>query len=176
MNIFCKKNWSPYVSGLIIGLLQIPAVLLGGYTLGVSSAFVTIVKESFLFIFDHDAPHLLGATNIWQVGLAIGIFMGALLSAKLSKTKRQSISPVWKEEMNISKPNMRYILSFLGGMLLIVGARLANGCTSGNGISGTSQLNVSSWIVLMAMFVSAVVVANLMKWLMNQKASEEDAL
>jgi len=164
MNFLRTRNWSPYMSGLIIGLLQIPAVFLVDYTLGVSTAFVTIVKELYLFFVDHDAPHTLGATNIWQVGLALGIALGAWVSAKLSGNKRPNISPVWKREVGIYSIKVRYVLSFLGGILLILGARLANGCTSGNGISGTSQLSVSSWVVLISMFVSAVIAAHLVRW------------
>ena len=37
-------------------------------------------------------------------------------------------------------------VAFGGGMLMAFGARLAGGCTSGHGISGTLQLNVASWI------------------------------
>lgn len=161
--LLTQKTWSPYVAGMIIGLLQLPAIFLMDARLGVSSAFVTIAKELYLFLFNHDTPHHLGSTNLWQLGLAVGIGFGAWMSAKLSNTKRQPISPVWAKEMNIKSPILRYALSFVGGVLLIVGARLANGCTSGNGISGTSQLSAASWLVLAAMFLSAVVLTFLLR-------------
>jgi uncharacterized membrane protein YedE/YeeE len=40
----------------------------------------------------------------------------------------------------------------IGGSLLVFGARLAGGCTSGHGISGMSQLSISSFITVAAMF------------------------
>jgi uncharacterized protein len=158
-----QKHWSPYIAGVIIGLLQVPAIFLLDATLGASSAFVTIAKQLYLMVFNHDAPHQLGVTNLWQVGLAIGVAMGAYFSAKLSNTKRDRISSVWAKEFNITRPVVRYALSFIGGVLLIVGARLANGCTSGNGISGTSQLSASSWVVLISMFASAVISALILR-------------
>ena len=38
---FKDRAWSPYVVGILIGLLQIPAFLLIGTALGASSSFVT---------------------------------------------------------------------------------------------------------------------------------------
>lgn len=53
----------------------------------------------------------------------------------------------------------RYAAAFFGGVILIYGARMAGGCTSGHGISGGLQLAVSSWIFFIAMFASGVVTA-----------------
>jgi hypothetical protein len=163
MNYLTRKHWSPYVAGVIIGLLQTPAVLLVDSTLGFSSAFVTVVKEAYLFIMHHETPEALGYSSTWQLGLAMGVMIGAFLSAKLSKIQRPSISPVWKDGMGITSIPLRYFMSFLGGALMLAGARMANGCTSGNGISGTSQLDLSSWLVLAVMFTSAVVAAFLIR-------------
>ena len=52
--------------------------------------------------------------------------------------------------------------AFVGGVVLLFGARMAGGCTSGHGISGGLQLAVSSWTFFMSMFASGVVMA----WLM----------
>lgn len=163
LNFLKQKHWSPYISGVIIGLLQVPLILLLNETLGASSFFTTFTKSIYLFLFEHDAPHTLGSSTFWQIGAGVGIALGAYLSAKLSNTKRQSISPVWAKEFNITNPTVRYVLSFIGGVLLIVGARLSQGCTSGNGITGTAQLSLSSWVVLVAMFGAAIAVAFIMR-------------
>jgi uncharacterized membrane protein YedE/YeeE len=42
------------------------------------------------------------------------------------------------------------------------GARLADGCTSGNGLSGSLQLALSGWTFFITMFVSGAATA----WLM----------
>jgi hypothetical protein len=39
------------------------------------------------------------------------------------------------------------------------GARTAGGCTSGHGLSGTSLLNMSSWIALFCFFIGGLIVA-----------------
>ena len=46
-----------------------------------------------------------------------------------------------------------------GGGMLIYGARMAQGCTSGHGISGMSQLSVSSFITVAAMFGAGIFAA-----------------
>jgi uncharacterized membrane protein YedE/YeeE len=49
--------------------------------------------------------------------------------------------------------------AFIGGVVIIFGARLADGCTSGHGISGVLQLAVSSWTFFIVMFASGIVTA-----------------
>jgi len=43
-----------------------------------------------------------------------------------------------------------------GGAVMVVGARIAGGCTSGHGISGMSQLSVSSIISVVSMFGAGI--------------------
>ena len=52
--------------------------------------------------------------------------------------------------------------AFLGGAILLFGARLAGGCTSGHGISGTLQLALSGWIFFPVMFGAGIVTARLL--------------
>ena len=56
----------------------------------------------------------------------------------------------------------RYIVAFLGGVILMFGARLAGGCTSGHGISGSLQLALSGWLFFGSVFVSGIATALLM--------------
>lgn len=37
-----QKSWSPYATGILIGLLQVPAFLLINTALGASSSYVTV--------------------------------------------------------------------------------------------------------------------------------------
>jgi uncharacterized membrane protein YedE/YeeE len=49
--------------------------------------------------------------------------------------------------------------SFIGGFILLFGARFGGGCTSGHMISGVSQLAVSSLVFSSALFMSAIITA-----------------
>ena len=65
---------------------------------------------------------------------------------------------MWAEKFGPSHAK-RYASSFVGGMLLLFGARLAGGCTSGHMISGISQLALSSFLFGMATFGAAILMA-----------------
>src|SRR5678815_1073470 len=148
-----SKTWSPYVAGIVIGLLQIPAFLLIETALGTSSSYVTVggliaswIDPSILKI-DYVAKHLaLTGKNWWQVALVGGIAIGALISMKLSGARRQPISPIWTRALGSASPTRRYAVALAAGFIMLFGARLADGCTSGHGLSGTAQLAVGSMV------------------------------
>lgn len=163
------KGWSPYVAGVLIGLLQIPAFLIIDTALGASSSFVTIAGH-FSALFDpavgeesYFSKYMTAAVHWWQTALIVGIALGAFVSARFSGAFRQSISPIWAQALGTASPGVRYFVAFFGGFVLLFGARLAGGCTSGHGISGLSQLAVGSTIVVAAMFAGGIATAMLMR-------------
>ena len=118
--------------------------------LGASSSFVTVAALIASF-FDpavanvkYMASHMWGAKNWWQVAVVVGIALGAFLSMRMSGARRQIISPVWSNAMGTSSLLTRAPIAFLGGFIMLFGARIAGGCTSGHGISGLAQLSVGS--------------------------------
>ena len=56
---------------------------------------------------------------------------------------------------------LRGFTALVGGALMAFGARMAGGCTSGHGISGTLQLAVSSWISVICFFLGGIAAAML---------------
>lgn len=162
------KVWSPYVAGILIGLLQIPAFILIDTALGTSSSYVTVggglmsIADPSILDIDYVAKHVAAtAKNWWQVALVAGIGIGACLSMRLSGARRQPVSPIWNRALGTSSRGKRYALAFGAGFLMLFGARLADGCTSGHGLSGTSQLAVGSLIAVVAMFAGGIVTARL---------------
>jgi uncharacterized membrane protein YedE/YeeE len=157
------KAWSPYATGIVIGLLQIPAFLLIETALGTSSSYVTIAAHiAALFDgsvgkMDYLARHMWGAKNLWQLAMVGGIVLGAFVSMKMSGARRRSISPVWERAVGITTLSGRAPMAFAGGFVMVLGARIADGCTTGHGISGIAQLAVT------AMFVGAIAVALMLK-------------
>jgi uncharacterized protein len=158
--------WSPYVAGAVIGLLQIPAFLLIETALGTSSSYVT-VGGSVAALFDpailkieYVARHVaLTAKNWWQVALVAGIALGAFLSMKLSGARRQPISPIWSRALGTPSRGRRYAIAFAAGFIMLLGARIADGCTTGHGLSGVAQLAVGSIIAVTAMFAGGIATA-----------------
>lgn len=164
-----RKAWSPYLAGIVIGILQIPAFLLIETALGTSSSYVTVggtvaswIDPSILKI-DYVARHVAATgKNWWQVALVIGIAIGAFVSMKLSGAKRAAISPIWQRALGSVSPAKRYAVAFVGGFVLLLGARIADGCTSGHGLSGMAQLAVGSTVAVAAMFVGGIATAMLL--------------
>lgn len=160
--------WSPYLTGAVIGLLQIPAFILIGTALGASSSYVTVagtlasIVDPAIARIDYVAKHLAGAKNWWQVALVIGIALGALISARASGMARSGVAPVWRSMLGPSAVRARPAMAFIGGFLMVFGARLADGCTSGHGISGMAQLAVGSTIAVAAMFAGGILTAALL--------------
>ncbi|MFC3678205.1 YeeE/YedE thiosulfate transporter family protein [Ferrovibrio xuzhouensis] len=163
------KAWSPYAAGILIGLLQIPAFLLIHTALGASSAYVTIaghlagIIDPGIAQIEYVAKHLAGAKNWWQVALVGGIALGAALSARLSGSRRAVMSYAWSRGLGITSLAGRLPLAFAAGFIMLFGARVADGCTSGHGLSGMAQLAISSFIAVTAMFAGGIATAMLMR-------------
>jgi hypothetical protein len=169
MPTLADRAWSPYVAGILIGLLQIPAFLIIETALGASSSYVTLggliaswMDPSILHI-EYVAKHVAAtAKNWWQVAFVGSIAIGALLSMRLSGAKRQAISPIWERALGSASPAKRYAVAFVAGFLMLFGARIADGCTSGHGLSGMAQLAVGSTVAVAAMFAGGIAAALLL--------------
>ena len=94
--------------------------------------------------------------------LLVGVFLGAMLSSWLSGDRsRIAVPPLWRWRFGESKTK-RFAAAFLGGAVMVLGARVAGGCTSGHGISGALQLAVQSWLFIALAFLTAIATAFLM--------------
>lgn len=168
MPSLADRAWSPYLAGFLIGLLQIPAFLIIDTALGASSSYVTIgaaiaaLVDPGILDIDYVARHVAPvAKNWWQVALVLGIGLGAFISVKLSGAARQPISPIWARALGSDARSPRYALAFAAGFLMLFGARIADGCTSGHGLSGIAQLAVGSTVAVAAMFAGGIATAML---------------
>jgi hypothetical protein len=93
----------------------------------------------------------------WQMMLVVGLPIGALFSALLSKSFRsESVPPLWAQRFGPGRL-IRYTAAFVGGAVMLFGARLAGGCTSGHGISGGLQFGVGSWVFFASFFIAGIV-------------------
>jgi uncharacterized membrane protein YedE/YeeE len=169
MTLLRQKAWSPYAAGIVIGLLQIPTFLLMDTALGASSSFVTVAAHLAQLVdpaaatIKYFSSHMWGAKNWWQVAIVVGIAIGAFLSMRSSGARRQPISPVWSRATGVTTLTARAPMAFLGGFVMLFGARIAGGCTSGHGISGMAQLSVGSTVAVAAMFAGGIATALLFR-------------
>ena len=107
-------------------------------------------------------------TRYWLVfGMFLGSGISALVTHRFRQRKNPALPDMWKQQFGEHKAK-RLVQAFLGGVLLLFGARLAGGCTSGHMISGISQLTVGSFVFGVSIFASGIIVARM---LYNRKVS-----
>lgn len=175
VHLLKKPRWSPYLVGAGIGILSWITFALMGTALGTSTSFVRVAGAiEGTFARDHVEGNEYFARTIvstedvarpivdWQVALVVMLFVGALTASKLSgSTFTEHVPKLWQWRFGASRP-LRYAAAFIGGVILLFGARMAGGCTSGHAISGGLQFAVSSWLFIAAMFASGIAMAFLM--------------
>lgn len=161
------QHWSPYWVGAGMGVLSWLAFLLSDKYLSCSTTYARLsgMLERRLRGPTVDEKPFYRKNPLvvdWQFMFVIGIFFGAFLSAFLSGSLHLEMVPqLWLERFG-DTPWLRFAVAFIGGILMGVGARWADGCTSGHAISGALQLAISSWIALLCLFTSAIIVARLL--------------
>lgn len=162
--ILTRSRWSPYAVGALIGMLSWLAFGVMGKALGVSTTFVRLAGLiEAVFSPGHVADNAYYAKYIikkpavdWQMMLVVGVFIGAAISARLGRTHRvERVPDLWAWRFGPSRI-VRYLAAFVGGVLVLLGSRLAGGCTSGHGISGGMQFAIGSWVFFMTFFAAGV--------------------
>ena len=96
----------------------------------------------------------------WGVVLMVGVFFGGMLGAKSSRTwKLRLVSDEqWKAVFG-PKWWKRWLIAFVGAIILEYGAGIAGGCTSGLAISGGMLLAPAAYLFIAGMFASGIVTA-----------------
>jgi len=102
------------------------------------------------------------ASGSWEGIMLLGaLFGGFITSVFITKSFRFSLIPTaWKTYKNNSIAS-RLLWSFFAGFIMIIGARLAGGCTSGHFMSGMSQMAISAMIFGGVVMVTLVVTGRL---------------
>ena len=157
-----QARWNPYLVGTGIGVLSWLVFYLVDKPLGVTTSLTGLAGAC--------AAPFVGSDTVsanayfkqhvfkWDYGMLflVGIAFGGLISALLSGSfKAEAVPSVWRERFGPSA-SKRMLAAFLGGLLAMFGARLADGCTSGNGISGSLQLAVGGWTFFMTLFAFGI--------------------
>ncbi len=164
-NFLRQSRWNPYVVGAAIGGLSWLVFAIVDKPLGVTTALTGLAgacASPFLGA-DAIATNAYFKSHVFKLDYGmlflVGIALGGFLSAVLSGSFRAEVVPsVWRERFGPSA-GKRLLAAFVGGGLTMFGARLADGCTSGNGISGSLQLAVGGWTFFLTLFAVGIVTA-----------------
>ncbi|MFH1743951.1 MAG: YeeE/YedE thiosulfate transporter family protein [bacterium] len=149
-----KPYMNPYLAGVLLGLTLLASYLILGAGLGASSG---IARVGAYFELALAPAHTLegkyfgswGAQPLkyYLVFMMAGVFFGGLISALLANRWKFTI-----ERGARSAPEKRLVFALVGGILAGFASRLANGCTSGQALSGSAVLLTGSLLFLICVF------------------------
>ncbi len=167
-----KRTPKPYtnslIAGVLLGLVLFLVYFFTGDGLGASGGanrvavwLAKIIAPAWV----NSQPYLIkyggGSKNpldSFIVMLDIGVLIGGFLSAwYFGRFRFETIKGPHV------KVSFRWLLAFLGGTLAGFGARMARGCTSGQGLNGAATLSVGSWAFLLAFFAGGYLLAYFVK-------------
>ena len=91
-----------------------------------------------------------------------GLMLGAFISSRAGGPKANGADrfapAVFRRRFGSSR-GKRYAVAFISGVLVLFGARLAGGCTSGHMMSGMMQTALSGYLFTAGLFLTAVPLA-----------------
>lgn len=127
-----RKSWSPYLTGALSGLLSIFSVWIAGKYFGASTTFVRSAgmiekiigpeRVSRMSYFIKEVPQI-----DWQWMFVVGILIGSLMASLSSGTfLLKGVPEMWEKRFGPSKIK-RGLVAFIGGVIAMFGARLADG-------------------------------------------------
>jgi uncharacterized membrane protein YedE/YeeE len=164
-NTKTRKYMNPYLAGIGLGLTLLLSFLVLGAGLGASSGLARIAACTELCI---ARAHTLSSEYFGKWGdnpmqyylvfMLAGTFIGGLCSALIANRTRFQI-----ERGNHSSVGLRCAFALVGGVLVGFASRLANGCTSGQALSGTALLLTGSFVFLICIFVGGYATAILFR-------------
>lgn len=165
-------GWNPYLAGALAGLLAVASALATARLLGKANYLgtsTTFVRVAGLLERTVAPEHVAGNEYYakekvrvdWQFMLVLGVLLGALGGALTERGFRVETVPAsWAARFGPSA-RRRAVGAVLGGIIAMLGARLADGCPSGHGLSGLMQLSVSGFAALGVFFATGILVARL---------------
>ncbi len=159
-----RRYANPYVIGVMLGMVLLFSFYTMGRGLGSSSTFAKITAAgTHLVAPDHArqnpyfAKYLQPGRPIlkdWLVFLTLGAGLGGLFSAFIANRIHGEVT---------RGPHIgvypRLWLALGGGILSGFAARLARGCTSGQALTGASELAFGSWVFMFSIFAGAYLTA-----------------
>lgn len=161
MKMMRRSRWSPFAAGAAIGALEILSMLTVKRPLGITTPFEKIAALGARKI----APERMSGDDYesmqdkpleigWEEALVAGVALGGMLSGRLSgQSAPPAVPEIWRREVGPSRA-LRYFAAAAGGAVMMFGARMAKGCTSGHGISGTMQFAASSLVFTPVIFLT----------------------
>ena len=160
-----KHYWNPYLVGIGLGIVLLATFVIMGRGLGASGALSTVVSV----VVDEVAPQHAQSNDFykgylgdgsksplkdWLVFEVLGVLLGGFISGAIAGRNK-----IMVEKGPHISTKQRLIYAFIGGSLMGFGAKMARGCTSGQGLTGGAMLSVGGWAFMLMVFTGAYATA-----------------
>jgi len=173
-----SQTWSWKKSGIMMALVLLAAIVLVK-PIGVSTQYVIsdgIIWDMFndeLVVEDAEQKSGYASTNAYlnksggkyaksvanpinySYIFVFAMVLGGLIGYFTTGAHKQEKT----EEEKAANSNQSYVKAFIAGALVLFGARLAGGCTSGHMMSGIMQTSVSGFMFMGAVLAAGIPVA-----------------
>jgi len=160
-----RKEWSPYVAGAGLGLITTVAMAVCNKRLSGAGAYQHLSGYVGRFI-DPDSVYwnyVVPTGVTWEVYLLIGTLGGALASSLASREFKIRTMPdsQWIDVFGSSTAR-RWLLVFVGTMIIEYAAGIAGGCTASLAVSGGAAVAPGAFLFMAGMFGGGIPVARLL--------------
>ena len=150
-------HWA--VGGAALAALTLALLFVANRRLGISGGLDDLCSLALSSPYFHRP--FVQSSRPWRLPFLGGLVLGGVLSAVLAG----GWAPIWSLGLFDSViglgPAGKLAWMFFGGLLIGFGTRLANGCTSGHGIFGLSNLEWPSVVSTVAFMAAGLVTTNL---------------
>ncbi len=153
-----SKNNKWLFAGIALAVLNAVIVLqsVSDRPIGASTTYPYTI-DSVLGITNNDYFSKIQNPGHWELIFLFGALVSGFLFSLVRKDfKLILIHENWKKYKGNSNIN-RIIWAFIGGFLIIIGARMAGGCTSGHILSGEMQFALSSFVFAIFVFAGLLI-------------------
>lgn len=152
------KDYKWLNSGIALAILNLIVFLTSIFNrpIGASTSY-PYLSDLLTGVTDNDYFTKIQKPGHWELIFLEGAFLAGLIYSLIKKEfKFTLIYSNWEKHKGTSAIK-RIIWSFIGGFILIIGARMAGGCTSGHILSGGMQFAVSSLVFAVFVFVGLII-------------------
>lgn len=152
--------------GIVFGVVGALSIIAWG-PIGVSGTYPRIIGEFFRAMIPEYAasnPYLVRMGSILkpETFILLGLIIGGVIGARFDRVKAPKMEMTYAAAPADTTTAKRYRDAFLGGVLIVLGARVAGGCTSGHIISGMTQLSISGFVFAAGVFATGIGTAKLL--------------
>ena len=173
-NLAEKVNYHWTVSSKLFGVVMMSVGIIIGLTVvlemflhqifGESTTYSWIVAKIWLpagtWKYSTLVVHTIGWEPFSDIGTLFGAFLASIFFTRRFQSFNNVIPPSWEKRFGNSQIK-RAAGSFSGAFLMLLGARMADGCASGHILSGDLQMAVSSLEFFIIVMISLLIVAHI---------------